>query len=440
MITITSAGLKKSYAQGVRLTNEITFHRVNQGGCTVVMYGSKGSGKTTLLLTLAQTIACENPDTKEAEKETVLWRGRSNDYWNWLPKEMVRIFIHKSDFNRTIFKDDELRVIPRKELPPMDSYTSIKDLYSKLRAGKINVIFEPSEYKITERIKKMVQRRGVVGDELFKTDDVDPVIFWFEFMSWLVNNKNPKFVSIIVDEADDLFPNSPSGGRWHLNLWAKDVMRDLRRRRISLYLACHGFQDLDARINSKLQYKLYMKGSVTPSRSLINHKAPVMLDPGIYYIERDAWGVHGFNKITEQSIILTYLQGDIDINDPLGGGDHDLVSGSPVKKKRDKTMDTLNKLQEMLNEISKSKNSGAEVNIDSLQKMVSGNSPTIKKKKPKTKKPEIKRKKYILPRNTKNDGREEHAKHYDHNVSVGKISDTPRKYDRNDLTTDEIDR
>ena len=86
---------------------------------------------------------------------------------------------------------------------------------------------------LSDRIAKLVRRRG--GDEvkLDKNTKVDPVIFWFEFMDWMVHNKNPKFMTIIFDEADELFPQSPGGVRWHLNLWAKDIIK------IFVVVECH---------------------------------------------------------------------------------------------------------------------------------------------------------------------------------------------------------
>lgn len=319
---MTSPGMKKAYEQGIRLTTEITLHKKNSGGVTVGIYGSKGSGKTTFLITASQLIGCENVVTGQIEKETILWRGRSADYWNWFPKEIVRIFIHRDDFDNAKFKDDLLDEIPKDELPHMEKYTSIKDLYLKLYAGKVNVIYEPTTYKLTERIKKMIQKRGVTSNDLFKSAEVDPVIFWFEFMDWLIHNKSSKFLTIMFDEADELLPTSPSGARWHLNLWAKDVLKDLRRRRISLFMACHSYTDLDGRILAKIQYKLYMKGCVTPSTSIVNRRAPIMLDPGTYYIERDGWGIHGFNKIQEKTIVLTYLHGEDNDDDTRTFGDN----------------------------------------------------------------------------------------------------------------------
>ena len=462
---MTSAGVKRSYLQGVRLTEEISYHRPNSGGVTVGIYGSKGSGKTTYLLTLAQTICCENPFTKSEEKETILWRGRSNDYWNWIPKENVQLFIHKADFERAIFKDDNLKIMERKDLPPMEAYISIRQLYSRLRAGKINVIYEPTTYTVSERIKKMVQKRGITGDELFKSNEVDPVIFWFELMDWLVHNKNPKFVSIIFDEADELFPSAPAGARWHLNLWAKDVIKDLRRRRISLFMACHGYQDLDGRIKPKIQYKVWMKGSVTMPESLVKRQAPMMLEPGTYYIERDGWGMHSFDKIEEKTIVLGYLSGQ-DERDDFGAGDDGLGGGfkpptppgSPPPGRQDDPTTFMDESTESLDSgldqpipTSTLSNSLANITIPSeciyydkdgkmaidLTKL----NMSAPKKRKVHKAPVYHRKSYIQKRTTEKDNVVEQTKKYDEKVESGNLKEEPMpKYDRNDNTTDEIDK
>jgi len=459
---MTSAGVKKSYMQGARLTDEISYHKPNSGGVTVGIYGSKGSGKTTFLLTLAQTINCENPFSHNEEKETILWRGRSNDYWNWLPKEMVRIFIHKADFDRAVFKNDTLDVIPREELPPMEPYTSIRQLYSRLRIGKVNVVYEPTTYTVSERIKKMIQKRGITGDELFKSNEVDPVIFWFELMDWLVHNKNPQFVSIIFDEADELFPASPGGARWHLNLWAKDVIKDLRRRRISLFMACHGYQDLDGRIKPKIQYKVWMKGSVTMPESLVNRQAPVMLEPGVYYIERDGWGMHSFSKIPEKTIVLGYMNGcderddfgdDEDYRGGGGGGGSGHGGIPPLPPKVEslsermglpKPPDIKEKPEINVNNASISIPSecifydkDGKMCID-LTKFTNGNGKPKRKSRPK---PIYHKRSYLRERSTANDDKIDNAIKYDERVALGEISEEPLpKPDRNDNTTDEIDK
>lgn len=312
-------GIKRSYAEGFRLLKEVIRHNNNSGGVTVGIFGSKGSGKTTFLLTLANKIGCYNPyvqDSDDVEFETIIWRGRDADYWTWFDKRRVTLFIHRDDLETIQFKNDLLQTLDANLLPAIKTYTSIKNLYANLVKGGINVVYEPRNYKITPNIKKMVQKRGITGDDLFKTDEVDPVIFWFEFMYWLVKNKSLDFMTIIFDEADELFPTSPAGARWHLNLWAKDVIKDLRKRNITLIIATHAYTDIDGRIMPKLQYKIYMKGSVTPNTSLVSRQAPLMLQQGIFYIERDAWGLARFDKIQEQPRVLVMFG-----NDDNGGDD-----------------------------------------------------------------------------------------------------------------------
>lgn len=318
--------------EGRRLTTELTVHNNDFGGVTAVVYGSKGSGKTTLFLTLCQTVQCYNHITNQLELETSIWRGGDEDYWTWLPYERTRVFIHRDDIDTVSFKcDEDLSEYDRSQLPQIIVYKNNKDLYSKLLRGGINVIYEPTSYVLTDRLKKMIQKRGVTGDDLFKNKTVDSIIWWFEFIDWLRINKSLEHLSVFIDEADQLLPVSPSGARWHLNLWFKDIMRALRKRNISLYLACHGYTDIDGRIRPKVMYRIYMKGACAPSESLIMKTAPITLPQGKYYIERDAWGWARFNKIDEQPRVLVVLKQDeddtamqaIDNKEPTGDEEED---------------------------------------------------------------------------------------------------------------------
>jgi hypothetical protein len=163
----------------------------------------------------------------------------------------------------------------------------------------VNVVYEPMTYQITDVVKKMVRKRGTSRKDLFDNVDVSPVIFWFEFFDWLVKHTDKIPITIIFDEADELFPVSPAGPRWYLNLWAKEKLGDFRKNNLSLVLAAHGHQDIDGRILVKITHKMYMKGCITPSASLIDRHAPIMMDKGVYFIERDAWGIAKFSRLDE---------------------------------------------------------------------------------------------------------------------------------------------
>lgn len=329
---MTRAGAKRSYYEGRRLIGEIILHRPTpkgEGGTTASVYGSKGSGKTTLLLTIAQKVAYIDIDTGKLKKETVIWRGRELDYWLYLPTKQTTLFIHKNDENSIKFVLDTGDPIDLAVMPPIIYYTSCKDLYSKLKRHEYNVVYEPMTYQLTDSVKKLVRARGSSRKDLFENVDIPPVIFWFEMFDWLIHKKEPEPLTIIFDEADELLPVTPAGARWYLNLWAKERIKDFRRRNISLLLATHGYQDIDGRILVKIQYKVYMKGCTTPSVSLIDRHAPILLDKGIYYIEKDAWGMSEFDKLRDRPIVITSW-GDDDIgegDDEDGGPDDGVPPG-----------------------------------------------------------------------------------------------------------------
>ena len=64
--------------------NALRIHDVESGGKMFGLVGSKGCGKTHLLTRLAHQIVFLHPTRNEPVKETVIWRGRPIDYWNFM--------------------------------------------------------------------------------------------------------------------------------------------------------------------------------------------------------------------------------------------------------------------------------------------------------------------------------------------------------------------
>jgi hypothetical protein len=233
-------------------------------------------------------------------------------------------------------------------------------------------------------------------------------------------------------------------------------------------MACHGYQDLDGRIKPKIQYKVWMKGSVTMPESLVKRQAPMMLEPGTYYIERDGWGMHSFDKIEERTIVLGYLSGQ-DERDDFGSGDDGLGGsgggyqpptppGSPPTGMQDDPATFMDESKESLESnvldqpiqtpianglanmtipsecITYDKNGLMSIDLTKL------NISTPKKRKV-HKAPVYHRKSYIQKRTTEKDNVIDQTKKYDAKVESGIVKEEPMpKYDRNDSTTDEIDK
>ncbi|MDW7990435.1 MAG: hypothetical protein RMH75_07240 [Archaeoglobaceae archaeon] len=293
-------------AFALRLFEEITFHTFEFGGTTVEIYGSKGSAKTTLMLKIAEKVHCESYKNG-VEKEKVIWRGRDVDQWNWYPGKDVRVFVFYEDDVKFYYEDG------RRVDIEYSRYKNFDDILSNL--GEFNVVYEPKNYIMPNELLEIIKRRApeaetVKGAEHVLTEAcVDSSIWWFDFLYYLLHSTNrPRFISVMIDEADEVFPELPSGLRWHLQLWFKDIVKDLRKRNISLYFSAHSFSDVDFRIRSKVQYRILLKGAKVPKNSLINKTAPLFLPLGKAFIERDGFGIFAFDKLpTKQKILMEKL-------------------------------------------------------------------------------------------------------------------------------------
>lgn len=291
--------ITNKYHEGERLMGEIILHTPTpkgDGGLSTIVYGSRGSGKTALLLRMAQKISYIDAETNEKKRETVIWRGSVVDHWVSLPSEYTTLFIHNDDINTIKFKCGNGEDIPREQMPPIVTYTSCEDLYLKLKPHEYNIVYEPTTYQLTNSIKNIVRAYKSSREDIFEDVDVPPVVFWFEMLEWLIHNKKPEPITIVFDDVDEVFPVSPAGMRWYLNLWTKEHFMNFRKGNISFLMSTHGFQDIDGRVLVKIQYKIYTKGSTTPMISLIDRLAPILLDRGVYYIEKDAVGLYSIAK------------------------------------------------------------------------------------------------------------------------------------------------
>ena len=299
-----------------RLFTEISVHTYEFGGTTVEIYGSKGSAKTSLMLRLASKLVCETyndskmvailPSGEEirVKPEQVIWRGRLVDQWTWYPKQSeVMVFIHKAD-DVVFYTEDGQEFEVR-----FKRYRNVDDLYRKVRESgyKLNVVYEPREYEIGEDLVDLMMRRATLPKRVFKDIEVDSTIWWYELIAYLLERHDNDFISVMIDEADEVFPENPSGLRWHLQLWLKDNVKDLRKRNVSLYFSAHSHVDIDSRIRTKMQYRILMKGAKVPEGSLLRGKKKIQtlfLKPGQAYIERDGYGKFKFDPLPQRPKVV----------------------------------------------------------------------------------------------------------------------------------------
>ena len=300
---------------GSRLFKEILYQTADFGAMTVLILGSLGAGKSTLLKTLAESLSCEDPLTKKDQPMTIIWKTRETDIWNSFNRDSTYVYVYEKDVNYVQFRyEDQIHPMSdseiKKDLPQIITYKSIPDLANKLVKGSINCIYEPQKYKLSKYLKKIIKNRGC-KDQHLEDPNVDKSLWWIEFMHYILRHKGIDFIGFIFDEFDEMLPSGMGGIQWHAIRVFRDILRECRKKNICVIMCTHQKTDLDRSIMSKILTIIYLKGARITD-SMIGKTAAITLRQGLGYIERDGWGVFGFDKLQLKSKIDTAFVFDED--------------------------------------------------------------------------------------------------------------------------------
>jgi len=274
---------------GAQLLEQFLKRNLAYGGRVGMITGEQGSGKTSLMLIFASQFV---------GKEYVIWRGRFLAQWhklsNW--QEKVRILVHKHDtieFLKLPYDGGESEVLNI----PVVRYESAKDVLRLLRKDKINIIYEPPGYRISEELVRDVKERTGLVIWPDKLEEEKPAFFWFEMLYRLLTREDRDWYSVFIDEVDDIFPETPTGAQFALQAWVKDILKDLRKALVSLIVSTHTVRNVDWRIKTKIPVYIYLRGAEVRPGSKIKPQFVLLMDPGYAYIEWGRFGVFKFNYL-----------------------------------------------------------------------------------------------------------------------------------------------
>ncbi len=276
---------------GAELLEKFLSRNPGYGGRVGMITGEQGSGKTSLMLHFAR---------KLAGKEYVIWRGRFLVQWHKLPdwEKKVRILTYKDDnieFLKLPYGGGGAEVLDI----PVVRYRDAKDVLNKLDKNYINVIYEPPCYRISEELVEGVKERTGYAILPEKLEEEKPHFFWFELLYRLLTREDRDWYSVFIDEVDDIFPETPTGARFALQAWVKDILKDLRKALVSLIASTHTIRNVDWRIRTKIPTYIYLRGAEPRPGSKIKSQYLLLMDPGYAYIEWGRYGVFKFEYLPQ---------------------------------------------------------------------------------------------------------------------------------------------
>ena len=224
------------------------------GGTQIMCYGAKGSGKSMLLSTWA---------LKDLERgHTIIWRGKDVDTWTIfshrakvrviVPNEGYRITREDRDGKEIPLENTEIVVCPRPD-----------DAVSLLKKQSINVL-------------------------LLESSSTESESLWWTIFARTLNHSSLGWVTLCVDEINDIFESNPRGDLSQIHKKFKDAFASFRKKRIHVRASAHIYHDINYEISYKFKYTVYMKYS---SLIMLNN-----------YIQRKFIALNQFINLTEIKI------------------------------------------------------------------------------------------------------------------------------------------
>ena len=265
-----------NYDLAQEIYQSICVHSEEPGGMQVQIVGKPGCGKTTVLMRTVPKLFYYNRADGTVQKETVIWRARTPlDYWNYFlepdfewedPKlqRPVHVFRHEDD--KCSFQDEGGHA------PDIliHEYKDTRELIGSFVKGAINVVYEPREHYFSSDFIQLVRGRGMKRFRELE-DPVDGSKLWYELFYYLLRSDRQEFITIVMDEADEVFHANPIGVDWHLHIFVMNSVRDFRKAGISFLLTYHTYGDIDWMITTKIGVVGWMKGRPAPGWSQTSH-------------------------------------------------------------------------------------------------------------------------------------------------------------------------
>lgn len=187
------------------------------GGIVLFAAGRQGCGKTSLLLTIANAIV-----RRPEPRELVIWRGLFScqflKFWSW------KLFIEHGAPVKFMENGHDIAL-------PIVNFNGFDDLLQNLEFGKLNVVYFNDDAK------------------------------WIDFVDWLLIHGAGKWISVFIDEVEDLVPYGAPGEGWVRNKKFSDAVKSARKQRLSIYSATQKPADVDWRFRAKVMIWAMLRGA-----------------------------------------------------------------------------------------------------------------------------------------------------------------------------------
>ena len=234
-----------------KMIYETMMEHTADGGNDFLVMGPKGKGKTLLLQHMARDAF------RKGEK--VIWASRDVDTWSVFGTASPGIPINLIVQGTSVEVD---HVPMRKGAPPLQrvlttTCDSPEDAFEACVPEAINVI-------VTCGLSPEQQ-----------------AAWWTLFYHAMKERRTMEWISVFLDEVDQLFPEGAREDYWHITRQFAHIFATTRKKNINTRMSAHGYTNLYSEIRDKISFFGYVSGGrVIPKKTAVKQYTVNKLEIG----------------------------------------------------------------------------------------------------------------------------------------------------------------
>jgi len=205
----------------------VLLKRQKDNGITCIVLGSPRSGKTTFLATVALRILETFPEEK------IFWRGDTHCQWAYLPLDKIRLLLSPEFTYTFINLKDSQPVQIEKHVHSVEYCYNIREFYDKALPGLVNVFY------------------------------MDPNLY-VDFFKVLKERESAEWISMFVDEIQELYPENAKGRLWWICFEAGNIITHFPKRMVNFYCATQSYALVSYQIKHHMRYWVFMPRALKP--------------------------------------------------------------------------------------------------------------------------------------------------------------------------------
>ena len=120
-------------------------------------------------------------------------------------------------------------------------------------------------------------KKGTVNVILVECSSPESESLWWTIFARTLNHSSLGWVTLCIDEINDIFESNPRGDLSQIHKKFKDAFANFRKKKIHVRASAHIYHDINYEVSYKFKYTVYMKGSILLPKKRTSLRYPTVI-------------------------------------------------------------------------------------------------------------------------------------------------------------------